>query len=374
MKNKTGALLIASLFCACLLGMLLLFLLQPQAEFSGREKRYLAKAPEINAGSLVSGRFGSAAEAWCADHLPGRDFFLSLNAHALRFANLQVTQPIYAGRSGRLYERPVVNDPAVIRRNMEAINAFAASVGQRVDLMLVPSAGFLLREDIRGLADDYPDDGVIAAAAALAGEQVRPISLLPVFQAAEDPAALYYRTDHHWTSLGAYLAAAFYAAGSGRGLPPAEAYTITREEGFRGTTYARACFWETPAESLELWDSGGRYDVRFSEREGSFDQLFFRDRLAEEDKYPVWLDGNHPLVRIRNLDPEAEGRILVIRDSYANCMGCFLADACQELVLADLRYYRQPLSELCREEDFDQILVLYSVDNFMTDSNIVKLA
>lgn len=374
MKNRRSDLLLTLLFCAFLGGMLLLFLLWPQAAFSVREKRYLAKAPELSAETLRSGRFGDDAETWCADHLPGRDFFVTVNAHALRLANLQVTQPIYVGQSGRLYERPAVNDPAVIRRNMEAINAFAEAVGQKVDLLLVPSAGCLLREDIRGLADDYPDEELIAAAAALAGDRVRPLSLLPLFQAAEDPAALYYRTDHHWTSLGAYLAADFYTGVSGRSLPPAEDYSVTREDGFRGTTYARACLWETPAESLELWNGGGRYEVCFSEREGSFDRLFFPERLTEEDKYPVWLDGNHPLVRIRNLDPEAEGRILVIRDSYANCMGCFLADAWREVVLADLRYYRQPLTELCREEAFDQILVLYSVGNFMTDSNIVKLA
>lgn len=373
MKNKKSDLLLAVLFCVYLLGILLLFLLQPKADFSAREKRYLAKAPRLSAGEVLSGSFGDAAESWCADHLPGRDFFVSVNAHVLRLANLQVTRPIYIGESGRLYERPVVNDPAVIRRNMEAINAFAESVGQDVDLMLVPSAGFLLREDIRGLADDYPDDEVIAAAEALAGEHVRPLPLLPVFQSAADPAALYYRTDHHWTSLGAYLATAAYAAGTGRELPAADSYIVTREEGFQGTTYARACFWELPPESLELWDSGGQFEVRFSDREGSFDRLFFRERLGEEDKYPVWLDGNHPLVRIRNLDPGAEGKLLVIRDSYANCMGCFLADAYREVVLADLRYYKQPLQDLCREEGFDRILVLYSVGNFMTDSNIVWL-
>ncbi len=156
-------------------------------------------------------------------------------------------------------------------------------------------------------------------------------------------------------------------------LPAAEAYQLTREPGFQGTTYARACFWEIPPEELELWDSGGQYEVRFSEREGSFDTLFFPDRLREEDKYPVWLDGNHPLVRIRNLDPAASGSILVIRDSYANCMGCFLADAYRDVVMADLRYYRQQISGLCSAEDFDQILILYSVGNFMTDSNLVRL-
>ena len=81
---------------------------------------------------------------------------MGLNAHALRLANLQVTRPIYRGKSGRLYERPVVHDPAVIRRNMAAINAFAESGGSGRGSAAGALGGFLLREDIRGLADAYP--------------------------------------------------------------------------------------------------------------------------------------------------------------------------------------------------------------------------
>ena len=374
MKKFDKNLPLCALFGAYLLGMLLLFLLGPRQDFSAREKRYLAQAPRLTLTGVTSGRFGEEAETWCADHLPGRDFFVGLNAHALRLANLQVTRPIYVGRSGRLYERPAVYDEAVIRRNMEAVNAFADGLDREVDLILVPSAGCLLGEDVAGLADEYPDEEIIARAAALAGGHVRPLELLPLFRAEEDPAALYYRTDHHWTSLGAYRASAAYLQTQGRSLPPQEDYAITRVEGFLGTTYARACFWEIGAESLELWDSGGQFEVTFSDREGCFDSLFFPERLTEADKCPVYLDGNHPLVRIRNPSPEATGRLLVIRDSYANCMGCFLAEGYAEVVLVDLRYYKEPVSDLCREEDFDRILVLYSVGNFMTDSNIVWLA
>lgn len=88
----------------------------------------------------------------------------------------------------------------------------------------------------------------------------------------------------------------------------------------------------------------------------------------------MWLDGNHPLVTITNSSPQAQGKLLVIRDSFANCMGCFLADSYKTVVLADLRYYRQPLSLLCESEGFDDILFMYSVGNFMSDSNIVWLS
>ena len=98
--------------------------------------------------------------------------------------------------------------------------------------------------------------------------------------------------------------------------------------------------------------------------------MFCRDRLAEADPYSVFLDGNHPLVRLYN--PNASGRLLVIRDSYSNCLGPFLAESYGEVVMADLRYYRLPLSTLAAE-GFDQVLMIYSLNSFLTDPFIILL-
>ena len=95
--------------------------------------------------------------------------------------------------------------------------------------------------------------------------------------------------------------------------------------------------------------------------------LFYRDRLEESDKYTVYLNGNQPLVRIHN--PQGEGKLLVIRDSYSNCLGTFLANNYEEVVLVDLRYYKTPISQLVAETGFDDVLVCYSLYNFLTDAN-----
>lgn len=76
-------------------------------------------------------------------------------------------------------------------------------------------------------------------------------------------------------------------------------------------------------------------------------------------------------MRIHN--PEKEGKLLVIRDSYSNCLGGFLAESYGEVVLVDLRYYRQTVSELARQENFDDILVCYCCANFLTDTNLILL-
>ena len=62
----------------------------------------------------------------------------------------------------------------------------------------------------------------------------------------------------------------------------------------------------------------------------------------------------------------------MVRDSYANCLGPFLAESYGEVVLVELRYYASPVSELAAE-GFDDILILYSIGNFLTDTNIPRL-
>ncbi len=372
-NTKPAELVTVLLFCGLLAGMLLAFLLLPERQFSEREKRWLAGSPEWTLSSILSGSFEEDAEAWAADHLPGRDFLVGLSARTDRLMNLQVTKEIYVGKSGRLYERPSAWSEETIRRKMSIVNAFAEKLGQTVDLVLVPSAGFLMQDDIAGLRDPYEDERIITEAYSLAGPQVQTMNLLPVFRSFSSPEELYYRTDHHWTSLGAYLCFREYAAEKGKEYLNPEEYAVTEADGFYGSTYSRACFWSLPPESLELWDSGGAFAVRFSDREEAGRGVFFPEHLEEADKYPVYLDGNHPLVTIRNENPDAGGKLLVIRDSYSNCLGCFLADAYESVTLADLRYYRQSLSELCEKERFDDILFLYSVNNFMSDANIVML-
>ena len=363
---------ICRLFCVFLAAMPLLFWLLPKTDYAAREKRYLAAAPALNTENLFSGRFAEEAEAYAADHLPGRDFLVGLNAVFELASGRQGTHTVWLGRNGRLLEAPVIWDEEKLARDMAAIRSFAERAGQPVDLMLVPSAGSVLPEDLPALAEPYRDAEILDAVRADAGDGLRFVPLLPLFQAAENREALYYRTDHHWTAEGAYCAAARYLDTVGREVPPRGQYRIITEEGFRGSTWSRAALWFLPAEPIELWDSGREFRVEIREQEGEHAGLFYREHLAEDDKYPVYLDGNHSLVRVRSTDPAAQGKILVIRDSFANCFGCFLADAYEEVVLVDLRYYRSPVSELL-DEGFDQILILYSIGNFMSDANIVRL-
>ena len=342
------------------------YLFGTRNSYSEKEKRYLAPAPKFKLSSVLSGEFAEDAESYAADHMPMRDFFVGLNAYAEKLIGMQTGKEIIEGESGRLYERPDTWNGDNVSKNVEALNAFASFLDKDVDLMLVPSAGYIMRDDMPRFCDTYRDKEYIDRIYSMTGDRVNCIDLTGTFENSSDRDSLYYRTDHHWTSYGAYTAASVYGDVSAK-----DVYDIERVPGFFGTTYSRSALWNTPSETVELWRCGRKFTVENEDSEGMNEGLFYTGRLSETDKYPVFLDGNHSLVRIHNA--EAEGRLLVIRDSFGNCLGGFLAENYEETVLVDLRYYREDVARLARDGNFDRILVVYDAGNFMDDLNFAKI-
>jgi len=362
MKTKKTDLILVVLFCAFLVGMMLLSILLPKKDFSELEKRNLADAPKPDFGSIASGEWGADVENYLADHVPGRDFLVGLNAYFDLLTGRPAGKDIWV-RDGRLPEAPVDAKSPAVDANMQIINNFAAAVGRNVDLMVIPSAGWA------GEYPEYPDTEILERIADQAGESVKVLDMQPVFAGKPE---LYYRTDHHWTSAGAYGAYVSYMEQTGKTYRAEADFRKEILTGcFRGSTYSRSALWLTPAEDLELWHGSENLTVTNGETEGEHSGVFYRERLEEADKYTVFLDGNHSVVRIHN--PEGEGKLLVVRDSYANCLGCFLAESYEEVVLIDLRYYRQPVSGLLQEEEFEDVLICYSIGNFLTDVNLIWL-
>lgn len=363
MKQKKSDILTILLFCGFLFGMLICYLAMPKLAFSENEKRYLADAPKVSWTAVASGAWGEDAETYMADHIPGRDFFVGLNAYFDLYTGRQVSKDVWL-RGDRLVEAPVEIDSSGAMTRMTVINNFAQTVGRTVDVAIVPSAGWALE----GVSGGYLDDAIIRGISAMAGENVNPVDMLSVF---ENNPQLYFKTDHHWNSAGAYAGYAAYMNALGREPVGEDSFRKEVFGTFRGSTYSRSALWLTPGEELELWQGSDCLTVTNAETEGEHAGVFYWERLEEADKYTVFLDGNHSLVRIHN--PNGQGKLLVIRDSYSNSLGCFLAESYGEVVLVDLRYYLGAVSELAAQEGFDNILVCYSIGNFMTDTNIIRL-
>ncbi len=370
MNTRNDQKLTELLFCAFLGVMVLLYLFLPKNEFSQLEKRYLADAPEVSLENILDGGFMDETADYMADQMPFRDFFVGLNAYYDLLSGRQVTKDIYTAEGDRLVEAPVVWNPTAVQRNMNAINTFGDAVDVPMDLMLIPSAGWAAQDLIQGLADEYTDAQIIDEIYAMADNGVQTCSVTEAFDGRAD---LFYQTDHHWNSMGAWTGYSLYAEALGMPYREADTFTVEAVEGFRGSTYSRSGLWLTSAEAVELWHGSEQVTVTNAESDAPHDGVFYRERLNEADMYTVYLDGNHSLVRLENPDALTDDTLVVVRDSYSNSLGCFLTETYGTVILVDLRYYRQPVSELCAAENADRVLVCYSIGNFMSDTNIVWL-
>ncbi|MBE5773936.1 MAG: hypothetical protein E7337_08375 [Clostridiales bacterium] len=371
MQNKILRNALILLFCGYIFVFALLYIFLPAQDFSEKEKRVLAAFPEVSLETVFNGTFESGFETWLSDHLPGRDAFVGMNSLYEQASGRNGLSGVIAS-GDRLFAAPEAFDPDAVARKCGFINRLAEKTLLPVDMMIVPTAGYMYEDSLPALHAGYHDSAVMEHIAASLAPSVNLIPLEGPLRAALSE-NLYYRTDHHLTARGSYEAASVYMDAIGKSLPAANNYAIETVEGFYGSMYAKSGLWNTAPDDIELWRSAalGNVTVSFDDRE-SADSLFFTEHLSAMDKYPVFLDGNHGLVTIENDAGNGE-TLLIVRDSFGHCFAPFAADVYSRVTLVDLRYYRKGVSSLAADVAADRILVLYGMDTFLTDTNFAWL-
>jgi hypothetical protein len=190
---------------------------------------------------------------------------------------------------------------------------------------------------------------------------------------------IYYRTDHHWTTYGAYLA---YAAASGQmgyAAPDISSYNVEHASSeFKGTFYSKALYNNIPDDTIDFYfnaedEAAVTVEITsaFGEEPAVYDSMYFRDYLNVKDKYSSFLGTNTPIVKIKS-DNDG-GKLLIIKDSYAHCYAPFLTENYSEITLLDMRYIQISYKSVIDMSDYDQVLFLYNVSSFASDTDLKKL-
>lgn len=360
----------ALVFLVFLAAMALLLLFSPVREYSENEKRYLAGRPEVSAENILSGEAQKELEKFTADQIPGRDFFVGVNAYWNLATGRNAAQDIYYCDEGYLINAPKQADEKIFTDNLTRFDQFAEKLGVPADLVMVPTTGYLMEEVLPAFHKEYQDDALYDLAGTLL-ENVRLVDVRDALKQGKDGGQICYRTDHHLTSYGNYLLYEAYQKANNATYLSRDAYEVTSYDGFYGTDWSGSGYWLVDPDTVEVWDAGLAPTVTLidggAEPKVSND-LFYLSHLENLDKYPIFLDGNHAMVTIHNSDAQG-GNLLVIRDSYAHCLSTFLAADYQNIYLVDLRYYRQSVSEFVAEHPVDRVLYLYGMDNLITDTN-----
>ncbi len=354
----------AVLFCVFLAGFGLLHILLPDRTFSPVENRTLSKMPDFSWSALVDGSYTSKLEKYLEDQFPLRDGWMGLKNRYEYLLGKREFHGVYLCGDRLIHK---IEDASRAEQNIAYLQKLTELTDIPVYLGLIPTAAEVYRDQLPAGAENFDQAAYL--------EKVResvPDAVWVDMEKWMDGASgvsLFYRTDHHWTSAGAWHGYAALMEAMGEPFEPLGTPETVSDD-FYGTLYSSSgVHWLAP-DTIERYVSGEGVTVENFEK-GETHGLYVDSFLGEKDKYASFLGGNTPLYIIRNPEAASGEKLLVVRDSYSDAMAPFLSQFFAEIHLVDLRYYRTSVAEYARENGMDQIFVCYSVENFVKDMDAV---
>lgn len=362
--TKAYSRFLTACFCLFLGGFLVLHLALPDRHKSETENRTLAQWPEFSWESLKNGEFTEGVEAYFADQFPLRDGWTGLKARAEQLLGKQEFNGIYLC-GDTLISKVETPEEGQVEKNLSYIQRLDEKTDIPVTLGLIPSAAEIWKEKLPAGADSWDQTALLSESA---------VDFHTALEEHQDE-YIFYRTDHHWTTLGAFYGANALLETLGKEpLTMEEFAPETASEDFNGTLYSQSGIHWLEPDTIEYWAGEEGLSVT-SWRTGKPEESVLYDRswLTVKDKYSSFLGGNQPLAVIKNENNPDGGKIMLLRDSYADALAPLLAQRFAEVHLLDLRYYRMPAAVYAQQYDIDEICVVYSVQNFISDKNLVFL-
>lgn len=373
MKAKIRASFLVGIF---VIGMTLGTFFLPKQSYSASENRALASFPKISLSTISSGEFSSSFDTWFSDHFAGRDTWTAVNGETEYLLGKRENEEVFLCNN-QLMARLKAPNEGFVEGNISALSSFyKKNTTPAFYVMLVPSASEIQvdrlpknakntlwsqKEAIDQWYKELGDAGwtTVDVAGALADHNEEEI---------------YYRTDHHWTSLGAYYGYEELAKTIGMDITPKEDMVIeTASTDFYGTLYSKAGFREVSPDTIEYYFPNGVEGVEsVTINDTEYDSLYFRENLEAKDQYASFLGENRSYVSVKTTANTGK-KILMIKDSYANSLIPFLTSSYDEIDLVDFRYINETFTDHFSPDDYSDIVVLYSVDTFSSGNDLSKI-
>ena len=370
--SKKFNIFLTLLFCAFIGGMGVISLLLPDKDFSELENRYLQKPPKLSAESLGSGKFMTEAEKYVSDHIVGRDFWVAAKAWSERLSGKKENEGVYFGAKDTLINRVNVPDQSKLDQDMGYLDALVGNVDVPVYFGLIPSAAAIWADRLPKGAPTADEKAVIDQLYFSTGASTIDLYGALSAHSGED---IYYRTDHHWTSLGAFYGAnAIFEALGMEPLKLEDFQKTTVTDQFYGTSFSTSGVRWLPPDQIDTYvpDEGVKVTSWFkgAPEKGS---LYVDSYLDVKDKYSYFLGGRQPLCVVET-EVRTGPRVLVIRDSYSDCLTPFLTQRFSQVHLFDPRDNLTSIKGYVEENEIDAVIVLFSFANFAAESNLFVLA
>ncbi len=360
------------LFFAVLIGFGTWLVLLRDIEFSETENRYLAQKPAFSVQTILSGDFQKGLSDYLSDQIPLRNFWMQWNTQIKKALGKKEINGVYLGEDSYYFEKFTDSSYSLSRLQsvFSAMDTMAETEGIPCSVLLVPTPGIVLSEKLPRGAELYDPDIIHAEAKRLL-KHCDWIDIKKPLAASEEQ--VFYRTDHHWTNSGAYLAYREFCFAND--LAPrayADFDPQTVSENFLGTLHSKIIDPAAVPDSIAAPQNLPKVNILFEDGSSS-DSPYFPEKLQTKDQYAYFFGGNQGRIQIETENHNGK-RILIFKDSFANSFVPYLFSEYETICMIDLRYYSGNIRELFSENSFDEVLFLYETSNFVTDTGILKLA
>ncbi len=373
LKGSIRSKVTVTIFLLILSGMSVFGFAAGDERYSEKENRYLAIKPELDSGNLLNGKYQEDYETYLADKTIFRNKWIELKTY-IKFASLKKdVNGVYFGKDNYLIERQDTDkfETENADKNCKYLEEFVNNykINTDISIMLVPNTSEILKKKLPKYAYNFNETRYINDIYKEIGED-NTVDVNEILKAHKDE-YLYYKTDHHWTTLGAYYAFTEYADKTGINIEKYTTKLVTDK--FYGTMSSKVNL-EIEADKVYIYepDKEEEVSVRYNNSTELKDSLYEMSALDKKDKYSIFLGGNNPLVQITT-NAENDRKVLVIKDSFAHCFIPFMISGFSKIDVVDLRYYNESIRNMIEEGGYTDILVLYNVGNFVEDKNIYKL-
>lgn len=378
-------------FGVFILGFCVVDILLPNRKFSEMENRFLKQLPAFSVQALVNNEYTLRYEEFVNDQFIGRDTWITLKSICESILFKVENNGVALGQDGYQFEKAPTVDEEILHQNIQYLETFLRNYPGQAKVGIIPNSYQVLWEKVPlgfpGVNQLAYIQNFYQGSKSRMGNRVSYLDLNEVLSLRRDE-YIYYHTDHHWTTLGAFYAYQAYA--QSRGLQVATMDKLLpyarKVEGFLGTYYSKSKYFGSTKDTITWYNfpvgtvtidgkttvpdgTGGEIPVR-----GMYEDAKWKTR----DKYAAFLYGNHGLTILPsqvNLNHQ-EGktsRILLIKDSYGNSLAPFLTWSYDEVYIVDLRGMTEKVTDLLKRVAFDDVFILYNFQSFATDRNIVRL-
>ncbi len=369
MKNAVSR--ITAILILVYISVVMLFIFFGKSGSSPIHNSTVSKKKSVSVSGIMNGNFGKYLAECVTINFPARDHMIKADSGMRSSLTENIVNGVYVDQKMLLDAE--ISERGSMKENAGIINRFCSGYDGTVYFAVIPTS--------TGVYDSYLPEYLRKNTESMQinelygdlRENIREIDAYNILKMLNEN-YIYYRSDTKWTSYGAYCVYRTVIQKLGFSPTAYDKYTIDHvADDFSGNLYARTFYSDVKPDIIDIYRypdgaeilSCTGYDNGMKSFSG---ELYDKSLLDSDDMYDMYLGEKRPLVRIRTT-VNNERKLLVIKDSFADCFVPFLTQHYSEIDVIAPEYMKGSVEDFVDLADYEQILFLFGIDS-MDDENL----